>query len=93
MTRLSSGKIDKYEYLTGEEILPSEQSRMTEQANFIYSTLEKALQKPTETIEDQRRKQIDAIMNQNKRKVGLINNDGKKLPQKIEKIERFEREI
>ena len=25
---LSSGKIDKYEYLTGEEILPSPQSKM-----------------------------------------------------------------
>ena len=25
---LSSGKIDKYEYLTGEEILQSQQSRM-----------------------------------------------------------------
>ena len=29
---LSSGKIDKYEYFTGEEILPSDQSRITEQA-------------------------------------------------------------
>ena len=27
---LLSGKIDKYEYLTGEEILPSDQSRMIE---------------------------------------------------------------
>ena len=25
---LSSGKTDKYEYLTGEEILPSDQSRI-----------------------------------------------------------------
>ena len=31
---LSSGKIDKYEYLTGEEILPSDQSRMIQQAKF-----------------------------------------------------------
>ena len=29
---LSSGYIDKYEYLTGEEILPSDQSRLIEQA-------------------------------------------------------------
>ena len=36
---LSSGKNDKYEYLTGEEILPSDQSRVTEQAKFIYSSL------------------------------------------------------
>ena len=27
---LSTGKIDKYEILTGEEILPSHQSRITE---------------------------------------------------------------
>ena len=32
-----SGKIDKYEYLTGEEIFPSDQSRMIEQGRFIYS--------------------------------------------------------
>ena len=31
---LSSGKIDKDEYLTGEEILPSDQSRILEQARF-----------------------------------------------------------
>ena len=34
---LSSGKIDKYEYLTGEEILASDQSRIIEQAKFTYS--------------------------------------------------------
>ena len=28
ISALSSGKIDKYEYLTGEEILPSDQSRI-----------------------------------------------------------------
>ena len=28
---LSSGKIDKYEYLTGEEILPSNQQQIIEQ--------------------------------------------------------------
>ena len=32
-----SGKVDKYEYLTGEEIFPSDQSRMIEQGRFIYS--------------------------------------------------------
>ena len=34
ISALSSGKIDQYEYLAGEEILPSDQSRMTEQAKF-----------------------------------------------------------
>ena len=35
ISALSSGKIDQYEYLAGEEILPSDQSRMIEQANFF----------------------------------------------------------
>ena len=39
ISALSSGKIDKYEYLTGEEILPSNQQQIIEQA---YSPLEKA---------------------------------------------------
>ena len=34
VTALSSGKIDKYECLTGEEILPPDQRRMIEQAKF-----------------------------------------------------------
>ena len=41
----SSGKIDKYKYLTGEEILPSDQSRIREQAKFTYSSLGRAFQK------------------------------------------------
>ena len=40
---LSLGKIDKYEYLRGKEILPSDQSRIIEQVNSIYSPLGKAL--------------------------------------------------
>ena len=32
ISALSSGKIDKYEYLTGEEILPSNQRQTIEQA-------------------------------------------------------------
>ena len=34
---LSSGKIHKYEYLTGEDILPSNQQQIIEQAKFTYS--------------------------------------------------------
>ena len=37
ISALSSGKIDKYEFLTGEEILPSDQRRVIEQTKFIYS--------------------------------------------------------
>ena len=40
-TSASSGKIDKNEYLTGEEILPSNQRQIVEQAKFSYSPLEK----------------------------------------------------
>ena len=43
LSALSSGKIDKYEYLTGEEILPSNQQQIIEQAKFTYSPLEKLL--------------------------------------------------
>ena len=39
---LSSGKIDKYEYLTGEEILPSNRKQIKEQAKFTYSPLGKS---------------------------------------------------
>ena len=34
ISALSSGEIDKYEYLTSEELLPSDQRRMIEQAKF-----------------------------------------------------------
>ena len=53
ISALSSGKIDKYEYLTGEEILPSNQKQIIEQAKFTYSPLGKAFEKQTKTIKDQ----------------------------------------
>ena len=37
ISALSSGKIDKCKYLTGEEILPPDQRRVIEQAKFAYS--------------------------------------------------------
>ena len=52
ISALSSGKIDKYEYLTGEEILSSNQRQIFEQAKFTYSPLGKALEKQTKTIKD-----------------------------------------
>ena len=42
---LTSGKIDKYEYLSGEEILPCNQKQIIEEAKFTYSLLGKAFQK------------------------------------------------
>ena len=37
MSALSLSKIDKYEYLTGKEILPSDQKRVIVQAKITYS--------------------------------------------------------
>ena len=54
ISALPSDKIDKYEYLRGEEILPSDQSKIIEQAKFAYSPLRKAFEKQIKTIEDQR---------------------------------------
>ena len=53
ISALSSGKVDKYEYLIGEEILPSNQQQIIEQAKFTDSPLGKAFEKQTKTIEDQ----------------------------------------
>ena len=72
ISTLSSGKIDKYKYLTGEEILPSNQQQIIEQAKFTYSPLEKALEKQIKTIEDQGKKQVKAIQD-NKQ---IVNKDG-----------------
>ena len=83
---LSSGKIDKYEYFTGEEILPSNQQQIIQQAKFTYSPLGKAFEKQTKTIEDQGEKQIKTIQ-YNKRQ--LINDDDYKYKLLISK----EREI
>ena len=60
ISALYSGKIDNYEYLTDEEKLPSDQSRIIEQANFAYSPLGKAFEKQIKTIEKQGKKQVDA---------------------------------
>ena len=56
ISALSSGKIHKYEYLTGEDILPSNQQQIIEQAKFTYSPLGKAFEKQVKTIEDQGQK-------------------------------------
>ena len=42
---LSSGKNNKYEYVMGEEVLPSNQKQKIEQAKFTYSLLGKAFDK------------------------------------------------
>ena len=57
----SSGKLHIYEYLTGEDILPSTQQQITEQTKFTYSPLGKAFHKQIKTIEYQGKKQVDAL--------------------------------
>ena len=54
ISALSSGKIDKYEYLTGEKILPSGPGQILQQDKFTYSSLGKAFEKHTE-------KQVDDL--------------------------------
>ena len=61
ISALSSGKIHKYEYLTGEDILPSNQQQIIEQAKFTYSPLGKAFEKQIKTIEDQGKTQFEAL--------------------------------
>ena len=55
---LSSGKIYKYEYLTGEDILPSNNQQIIEQARFTYSPLGKAFDKQIKTIENQEKNKL-----------------------------------
>ena len=76
ISALSSGKLDKYEYLTGEEILQSNQQQIIQQAKFAYSTLGKALEKQIKTIEDQGKKQVKAIQD-NKQLVNINKDDYK----------------
>ena len=61
ISALSSGKIDKYEYLTGEEILPSNERQIIEQAKFTYSALGKAFEKQIKTIDYQGEKQVHPL--------------------------------
>ena len=56
-----SGKIDKYEYFTGKEILLFNQRKIIEQANFAFSPLGKAFENQRKTVEDQGTKQVEAL--------------------------------
>ena len=101
ISALSSGKIHKYEYLTGEDILPSNQQQIIEQARFTYSPLGKAFEKQIKTIEDQGKKKVEALNTLNISKSNnqltiedvipndaLKNNEAKKELDKIKEIEK-----
>ena len=53
ISALSSGKLDKYEYLIGEEILPSNQQQIIEPAKFTYFPLGKAFFKKKKLLKIQ----------------------------------------
>ena len=53
-------KIDKYEYLTGEEILSSNQRQTIEQAKFVYSIFGKAFEKQKQ-LKSKEKKQIKSL--------------------------------
>ena len=98
ISALSSAKIHKYEYLTGEDILPSNQQQIIEQTRFTYSPLGKAFEKQIKTIEDQGKKQVDALntLKSNNQltiedvipKNALNNDEAKKELDKIKEIEK-----
>ena len=58
------GKIRKYEYFTGENMLPSNQQQIIEKARFTYSPSGKAFHKQIKTIKDQGEKQVEALNNE-----------------------------
>ena len=61
ISAFSSGKLHKYQYLTGEDILPSNQQQIIEQTKFSYSPLGKAFDKQIKTIKDQGKKKVDPL--------------------------------
>ena len=98
ISALSSGKIDKYEYLTGEEILPSNQQQIIQQAKFTYSPLGKAFEKQIKTIEDQGKKQVDALKTSYKKLPSIkdfipIENFNPEIIAEIKRIEEIEKNV
>ena len=85
ISALSSGKIHKYEYLTGEDILPSNQQQV-----ITYSILGKVFGKQIKAIEDQGQKQVDALKNLKEQTKQLVNvkdcDDEEKLLSKEQEI-------
>ena len=96
---LSSGKIHKYEYLIGEDILPSNQQQIIEQAKFTYSPLGKGFEKQIKTIKDQGEEQVEVLNTlkpDNKlpiedviQKSAFDNDEAKKELNKVKEIEKY----
>ena len=66
ISALSFGKIHKYEYLTGEDTLPSNQQQMIEQAKLLILLWEKLL-KINKNNWRSRQKQVEALRFETKR--------------------------
>ena len=97
ISALSSNKTDKYEYVTGEEILPSNQQQITEQGKFTSSHLGKAFEKLIKTIEDQGEKQVKSLKDlnlkdQSKSIEGIFpkGNETNEIKDELSKIKRYE---
>ena len=98
---LSSGKLDKYEYLTGEEILPPNQQQIIRQAKFNYFPLGKAIEKQIKTIKDQGEKQVAALesLKASDKKLPAIKdfipteNLNPEIINEIKKIEKIEKKV
>ena len=101
ISALSSGKLDKYEYLTGEEILPSNQQQIIQHAKFTYTPLGRALEKQRKTIKDQGKKQVVALESLNVSNKNLpsikdfipTENLNPEIINEIKKIEEIEKKV
>ena len=98
ISALSSGKIDKYEYLTGKEILPSNQQQIIEQAKFTHSPLGKAFEEEIKTIEYQGQKQVKALKgleSKSKSIEGIFpeGHESVEIKNKVDKIKECERKV
>ena len=99
----SPGKIDKYEFLTGEERLPFDQNTIIEQAKFNYSPLGKAFEIEIKTIKDQDLKQVQALralkLEENKEVIKSIEGTSPKemraneIKNKIHEVKKWEEKI
>ena len=61
-------------YITGEEKLPSDQSRTIEQASLQIPLLERHLKNKQKRMEEQGKKQTDAITNKKKKTLEALTN-------------------
>ena len=75
ISALPSNKIHKYEYLTGEDILPVNRQQIIEQARFTYSPLGKSFEKQINTIKDHGEKQIEALESLKKKEITSESDD------------------